>query len=98
MNNLYQPLISNISSSTLMSAVVFTGKGYLHNIIVNNNNGGVISIGNGTLAVLGSLVHSSITIATGERLIQFFGEPFETGLLVNLTGTANITVQYRKNS
>jgi|688.fasta_scaffold363139_2 hypothetical protein len=100
MDNEYQPLIKNIVVTELTAGTqsVFTGKGFLHNIFVNSNTGGVFSLGNGTSSVLGNLQHSSITIGTGERELKFHGEVFETGLIINLTGTASLTVQYRKNA
>jgi len=96
MDNEYQPLVANLSSSTVLFSNVFSGEGFLHNIFINSNNGGVLSLGNGTSSVIGSLQHSSITIATGERELKFHGERFATGLVINLSGTASLTVQYRK--
>lgn len=97
MDKEYQPTISNLTCTTALVSNVFSGKGFLNNIFINSNNGGVISLGNGTSSVIGNLQHSSITIATGERELKFHGEVFETGLIANLTGTMSITVQYRKN-
>lgn len=83
--------IKNISASTLVS----TGPGTLVGITVNSHTSGIVGIADGTVFANGSLMHSSITLASGERTIDFSGERFSTGLFVQIGGTADITVRYR---
>lgn len=92
-NAMYQPQIKSVSTSTMVVA----GPVSLNQIIVNSHLSGVIALYNGTLAILNTL-HSSITLATGERWIPFNGEVFTDGLLIHVGGTAALTVQYRTNS
>ena len=96
MYNEYQPQVAaNLSAAT---QTVWTGKGYLHSIIINSHSSGVISLGNGTSSII-NVTHGSIALATGERSIRFFGEPYETGLHLDInSGSANVTVLYRKNT
>jgi hypothetical protein len=90
---MYQPQIVNLTTSS----PVFIGKGSLNQIIINSHSSGVIALANGTSSII-NLVHSSMTIATGERYIPFNGEVFEDGLYAVLGGTINATFQYRLNS
>ena len=83
-------VVKNLSSSTIIK----TEAGKLVNVTINSHTSGVFSLYNGTSA-LGSLMHSSITLAAGERSIPFYGEIFDTGLFVNVGGTANLSFQYR---
>ena len=93
-SEMYQPQVKNLTSST----VVFSGKGFLNQIIIDAHSSAVLDIGNGTTSIL-SLKHSSMALATGERWIPFNGEVYEDGCyIVIAAGTATLSVQYRKNA
>lgn len=93
----YQSDFVNLSSTTSTTANIFRGEGFLNSITINSNNGGVISLGNGTSTVIGNLQHSSITLAATDREFNFHGERFKDGCIVNLTGTCSITARYSTN-
>lgn len=88
---MYQPQIINLTTSS----PVFIGRGFLNQIIINSHSSGVIALANGTSSII-NLVHSSMTLATGERYIPFNGELFTDGLYAVLGGTTNLTFQFRK--
>ena len=82
---------SNLTAGT---ALVKSGPGTLVGLTVNSHSSGVIRITDGT-TFAGTLMHSSISFGAGERTINFFGERFANGLIVNIGGTADVTIAYR---
>jgi hypothetical protein len=84
-----------INASSGSAIVIQTGQTMLDGIIVNSHTSGVFQLRDGTTYIAGSIVHSSITLAAGERWIPFFGQNFDTGLVLNTSGTINLVVLYR---
>ncbi len=83
---------SSLANST--AALIKSGAGKLDGIVINSHTTGSVAIYDG-LTSAGSLMHSTISFASGERSIPFFGEIFGTGLYVSLGGTAAISIMYR---
>lgn len=82
---------SNLSAGT---AQIKTGEGTLGGIIINSHTSGAIALYDGT-TVASSVMHGTITFASGERSIDFGGERFKNGLFVNVGGTADITLRFK---
>lgn len=83
---------SNISISTSVA----TGTGNLFGILINSHSSGTIKVWD-SLAASGTVLANTITLAVGERFIDFKGATFGTGLYITIGGTADITVFYKTN-
>lgn len=75
------------------SALVKTGSGRIHGIVVNSHTAGTVKIWDNTSAA-GTVMNETMTLAVGERFIPLYGGTFGTGLFITIGGTANITVYY----
>lgn len=85
-----QKQIANLTAGT---ALIKTGNGIISGITVGTHAAGIIDIYDGT-SFAGSLMHSSLSFSLTGADIDLRNEIFTTGLFVNLTGTANITIQF----
>lgn len=75
------------------SALIKTGSGRVHGIVVNSHTSGTLKLWDNT-AASGTVLFETITLAAGERWIPFFGATFGTGLYLTIGGTANVTIMY----
>lgn len=82
---------SNLTAGT---ALLKTGAGKLDGVVINSHSSGTLLIHDG-LTAAGSLIHGTITLASGERAIDFGGVIFNTGLFVTVGGTCNCTIRFR---
>lgn len=89
----------NLTASTVIVKILPNGglntSLFLQGIVINSNTSGIVALSDGTTFASGTLKHSSITFASTEHFIPFFGEVFKNGIAINIGGTANITLMYR---
>ena len=77
------------------SALVKTGAGQLYGMVVNSHSGAQIILYDNTSGAA-PIICNTITLAAGERYIDFKGLTFGTGLYFTLSaGTINATLFYR---
>ena len=83
----------NITNGT---ATIKTSPGRLIGVIVNSHTSGTIKLydqANNTSGY-GPIICNTITLAAGERAIDFRGLKFGTGCIGTVGGTANLTFLY----
>ncbi len=96
------PSVYATTNTNTAQTVVSRLTGSAQNAIAITTTLGNYAWGAGTLAsgtgATGRLLHNTMTLSTiattGERFIKFFDEEFNTGLLIVLGGTADLTVIY----
>lgn len=75
------------------SALIETGPGTLQGVVINSHSSGTLKFWDNTSAAT-TVIFNTITLASGERWIPFFGAKFTTGLYLTIGGTADVTVIY----
>jgi hypothetical protein len=75
------------------SALVKTGYGAVHGIVINSHSSGTLKLWDNTSAA-GTVLFNTMTFAVGERFIPLYGASFNTGLYATIGGTADITIIY----
>lgn len=68
--------------------------GILVGVIVNSHTGGTLKFWNNT-AGSGAVLFNTITLADGERSINFFNANFDVACYLTIGGTADVTVLYK---
>lgn len=68
--------------------------GILVGVVINSHTGGTLKFWNNTSAA-GSVLFNTITLAAGERYINFFNANFDTACFLTVGGTADVTVIYK---
>lgn len=75
------------------TAFIKNKNGNLIGLTINSSSSGIADIYDGT-SFVGNLMHSSMVLTAGTSH-NLNGEIFVTGLFVNISGTANITLRYK---
>jgi hypothetical protein len=85
----------NITNGT---ATIKTSPGRLIGVIVNSHTSGTIKLfdqaSGAAGTAVGPIICNTITLAAGERAIDFRGLKFGTGCIGTVGGTANLTFLY----
>jgi hypothetical protein len=81
------------SAVVTASALLKTGAGVLNSVTVSSHTGGTLKFWDQTTAAVPVLV-DTITLAAGERYINFGGIRFSTGLYVTVGGTISCVVNF----
>lgn len=76
------------------SGQIKASAGKLIGAVINSHSSGTIKIWDNT-AGSGTVLFNTITLAVGERNINFFGAYAGTGLYATLTGTIDVTFIYQ---
>jgi hypothetical protein len=76
------------------SALVKTGIGVIHGVVINSHAAGTLKLWDNTSAAT-TVVCNTMSFAVGERFIPLYGLAFNTGLFATIGGTADITIIYR---
>lgn len=80
--------------NTTASVLIETGPGTLQGVVINSFTAtATIKFWDNTSAAT-TVIFNTITPATGERWIPFWGAKFTTGLFLTITGTIDVTVIY----
>lgn len=89
--------VTNASASSTApltaSALIKTGPGVLNSVVISSHTSGTLKFWDQTSAAVPVLV-DTITLAAGERFINFGGIRFTTGLYLTIGGTASVVVNY----
>lgn len=84
---------SGLSVNLSASALVKTGAGNAVGVIINSHTNGTLKLWDNTSAAT-TILFNTLTFATAERWIPFFGAKFATGLYATIGGTADLTIIY----
>jgi len=76
------------------SGQIKASAGKLIGAVINSHTSGTIKIWNNT-AGSGTVLFNTITLAAGERTINFFGAYASIGLYATLSGTIDVTFIYQ---
>lgn len=80
------------------SALIRTGSGLVHGIIVNSHTSGTLKLWDNTTAT-GTVIMNTYTFPSGSQVIMFpVPIEFYTGLYATIGGTADITILSKTNS
>lgn len=78
---------TNLSASAQIKGT----SGVLVGVVINSHTSGTLKFWNNT-AGSGAVLFNTITLAVGERTIEFFNANFDTALFLTIGGTADVTV------
>lgn len=81
-------------NKTAGTAQVKTGLGQVYGVTVNSHTSGTLALYD-ALSTATTKINNTISFAVGERYVNLGGVTFNTGLYIEVGGTADITLHYR---